>query len=102
MLVDFGLARLRAPDRPAESAGGTPAYMAPEQLHEGRVDARSDLFSAALVLVYLLTGWRRPNAYTLAPPLDRSPTTISAPCSRARSSSIRRSATRPRASSPPR
>ena len=70
VLVDFGLARLRAPDRPAESAGGTPAYMAPEQLHEGRVDARSDLFSAALVLVWLMTGWRRPNAFTLVPPPD--------------------------------
>ncbi len=70
VLVDFGLARLRAPDRPAESAGGTPAYMAPEQMHLGRVDARSDLFSAALVLVYLLTGWRRPNAATATPPFD--------------------------------
>jgi formylglycine-generating enzyme required for sulfatase activity len=66
VLVDFGLARLRS----NESVGGTPAYMAPEQLHEGRVDARSDLFSAALVLVTLLTGWRRPNAYTLVPKLD--------------------------------
>jgi formylglycine-generating enzyme required for sulfatase activity len=70
VLVDFGLSRLRAPDKPTASAGGTPAYMAPEQLHEGRVDARSDLFSAALVLVFLLTGWRRPNAFTLVPPLD--------------------------------
>ncbi|HET7506284.1 MAG TPA: SUMF1/EgtB/PvdO family nonheme iron enzyme [Kofleriaceae bacterium] len=70
VLVDFGLARLRAPDRPTESAGGTPAYMAPEQMHLGRIDARSDLFSAALVLVYLLTGWRRPNAFTATPPLE--------------------------------
>ncbi|HMG55122.1 MAG TPA: serine/threonine-protein kinase, partial [Kofleriaceae bacterium] len=70
VLVDFGLARLRAPDQPAESAGGTPAYMAPEQMQLGRVDARSDLFSAALVLVYLLTGWRRPDQYSLAPPLE--------------------------------
>ncbi len=69
VLVDFGLARLRPPDRPAESAGGTPAYMAPEQLKDGRVDARSDLFSIALVLVWLLTGWRRPNAATLVPPV---------------------------------
>ncbi|MEO8698885.1 MAG: SUMF1/EgtB/PvdO family nonheme iron enzyme [Kofleriaceae bacterium] len=75
VLVDFGLARLRAPDRPAESAGGTPAYMAPEQLHEGRVDARSDLYSVALVLVWLTTGWRRPNAMMLAPP----PSTIDDP-----------------------
>jgi serine/threonine protein kinase len=70
VLLDFGLARLRAPDRPAQSAGGTLAYMAPEQLHEGRVDARSDLYSAALVLVFLLTGWRRTSASTLAPSLD--------------------------------
>ncbi len=70
VLVDFGLARLRSTDRPAESAGGTPAYMAPEQLHEGRVDARSDLFSAALVLVWLMTGWRRPTAHVLLPPLE--------------------------------
>ncbi|HEU4732381.1 MAG TPA: bifunctional serine/threonine-protein kinase/formylglycine-generating enzyme family protein [Kofleriaceae bacterium] len=70
VLVDFGLARLRAPDRPTESAGGTPAYMAPEQMHIGRIDARSDLFSAALVLVYLLTGWRRPNAFTPTPPFE--------------------------------
>jgi serine/threonine protein kinase/formylglycine-generating enzyme required for sulfatase activity len=72
VLVDFGLARLRRPDLPseaAESAGGTPAYMAPEQLHHGRVDARSDLFSLALVLVWLLTGWRRTNAATLVPPV---------------------------------
>ncbi len=71
VLVDFGLARLRNPDRPAESAGGTPAFMAPEQLAEGRVDARSDLFSAALVLVALLTGWRRKTAQEIVPPLDR-------------------------------
>ncbi len=70
VLVDFGLARLRNPDRPAESAGGTPAFMAPEQLADGRVDARSDLFSAALVLVALLTGWRRKTAQEIVPPLD--------------------------------
>jgi ketopantoate reductase len=45
--------------------------MAPEQLHEGRVDARSDLFSVGLLLVWLMTGWRRPNAYTLVPQLDK-------------------------------
>jgi len=70
VLLDFGLARLRPPGLPAESAGGTPAYMAPEQLHDGRVDARSDLFSVALVLVTLLTGWRRRSAEEIVPPLD--------------------------------
>ena len=75
VLVDFGLARLRS----TESAGGTPAYMAPEQLREGRVDARSDLFSAALVLIWLLTGWRRQSAKAVVPPLD----TIADPALRA-------------------
>jgi formylglycine-generating enzyme required for sulfatase activity len=70
VLLDFGLARLRRPGSAAESAGGTPAYMAPEQLHDGRVDARSDLFSAALVLVTMLTGWRRRSADEIVPPLD--------------------------------
>ncbi|HEY5948018.1 MAG TPA: bifunctional serine/threonine-protein kinase/formylglycine-generating enzyme family protein [Kofleriaceae bacterium] len=67
VLLDFGLARLRGA---VDSAGGTPAYMAPEQLREGRVDACSDVFSAALVLVTLLTGWRRRTADQLVPPLD--------------------------------
>jgi hypothetical protein len=70
VLVDFGLARLRTLGQPAQSLGGTPAYMAPEQLRENRVDARSDLFSAAVVLVTLLTGWRRRSMHELGPPLD--------------------------------
>lgn len=70
VLVDFGLSRLRAPDQPVVSIGGTPSYMAPEQLRNGRVDARSDVFSAALVLVTLLTGWRRRSYDELVPPLD--------------------------------
>ncbi|MBC7976686.1 MAG: protein kinase, partial [Myxococcales bacterium] len=73
VLVDFGLARLRSEDQPARSVGGTPAYMAPEQLEDGQVDARSDVFSAALVLVTLLTGWRRRSRDELVPPLDDLP-----------------------------
>jgi formylglycine-generating enzyme required for sulfatase activity len=69
VLLDFGLARLRQAE-PAASAGGTPAFMAPEQLHDGRVDARSDVFAVGLVLVTLLTGWRRTSARDLVPPLD--------------------------------
>jgi hypothetical protein len=65
VLVDFGLARVAGE---ARASGGTPAYMAPEQLRDGRVDARSDLFSAALVIVTLLTGWRRRTRDELAPP----------------------------------
>jgi protein kinase-like protein/periplasmic binding family protein len=69
VLVDFGLSRLRSSSQPEQSVGGTPAYMAPEQLRGGKVDARSDLFSAALVLIALLTGWRRHSADALVPPL---------------------------------
>jgi formylglycine-generating enzyme required for sulfatase activity len=69
VLLDFGLARLRQAE-PAASAGGTPAFMAPEQLQDGRVDARSDVFAVGLVLVTLLTGWRRTSARDLVPPLD--------------------------------
>lgn len=70
VLVDFGLARLRSAEQPARSLGGTPAYMAPEQLHDGEVDARSDVFATALVLVTLLTGRRRRSMTELAPALD--------------------------------
>lgn len=82
VLVDFGLARLRMLDAHTTSIGGTPAFMAPEQLRAGRLDARSDQFSAALVLVALLTGWRRRRARDLAPP-DDVLATIGAPAVRA-------------------
>jgi len=52
-LVDFGLARLL--DR-ASLAGGTPAYMAPEQLRGEAGDARADVFGAGVMLFQMLTG----------------------------------------------
>ena len=52
-IVDFGLARLL--DR-ASLAGGTPAYMAPEQLRGAPGDARADVFSAAVMLFQTLAG----------------------------------------------
>lgn len=70
VLIDFGLSRLRRTDRPAQAVGGTHAYMAPEQLRAWQLDARSDVFSAALVLVRLVTGWQRSSAAELVPPLD--------------------------------
>jgi formylglycine-generating enzyme required for sulfatase activity len=71
VLLDFGLARLARTGATTASAGGTPQYMAPEQLTQRRVDERSDVFSVGLVLFTLLTGWRRQRASEIVPPLDR-------------------------------
>ncbi|HEY4240522.1 MAG TPA: SUMF1/EgtB/PvdO family nonheme iron enzyme [Kofleriaceae bacterium] len=69
VLIDFGLSRVRRADRPAEAVGGTRTYMAPEQWRTWEVDARSDVFGAALVLVKLVTGAHK-SGDELAPPLD--------------------------------
>lgn len=53
-LADFGIAKVAASTITA-SASGTVGYMAPEQAL-GRPSARSDVFSAALVIYRILTG----------------------------------------------
>jgi WD40 repeat protein len=52
-LVDFGLASIMGR---ASLAAGTPAYMAPEQLHGQPEDPRTDVFGAAAVLFETLSG----------------------------------------------
>jgi hypothetical protein len=62
-VLDFGIARIYRRDEPASSETltkpggvvGTPRYMSPEQLAGQPVDARSDLYSAALVIHEALT-----------------------------------------------
>lgn len=69
-ILDFGLAHVLPPTVPDEATAsltqtqvlaGTAPYMAPEQLVGGRLDARTDLWAAGVVLYEMATG-RRPFA----------------------------------------
>jgi serine/threonine protein kinase/tetratricopeptide (TPR) repeat protein len=60
-LLDFGIARLATAEEQRRTGlvgGGKYAYMSPEQASGGALDARSDLFSAGIVLYELLSGSR--------------------------------------------
>ncbi|HMF11124.1 MAG TPA: serine/threonine-protein kinase, partial [Gemmataceae bacterium] len=73
-LLDFGLARPTNDDTAEVGAGvtlpgmivGTPGYMAPEQLSNQALDARTDLFAAGVILFEMLTG-RSPFAANSLP-----------------------------------
>ena len=59
-VADFGLARLLLNEDPqlthAGTTLGTPMYMSPEQIQEGKVDIRSDLYSLGVTLYHMLSG----------------------------------------------
>ena len=61
-VLDFGLAKINALDLPSDPLTmengivGTLAYMSPEQRAGDRVDARSDVYSCAVVVVEALSG----------------------------------------------
>ena len=60
LLADFGLAKMRDSSTPNLTMPGqvlgTMAYAAPEQIQEGKIDARVDIYSLGIVLYELLTG----------------------------------------------
>jgi eukaryotic-like serine/threonine-protein kinase len=59
ILTDFGAAYSDFRDKDEErKIIGTPAYMSPEQLNGLRIDGRSDLFSLAVTIYHLLTGYQ--------------------------------------------
>jgi serine/threonine protein kinase/Tol biopolymer transport system component len=57
-VMDFGLAKLKGSLKLTKTSStvGTLAYMAPEQIQGGEVDARSDIFSFGVLLFEMLTG----------------------------------------------
>ena len=69
-LADFGVARIQESERStAGTLVGTPAFMSPEQIQGGRIDRRTDIFSAGVVLYQLLTGeqpFKGEGAWTVA------------------------------------
>jgi serine/threonine protein kinase len=83
-ILDFGLARLQTSTLTANGQIlGTPDFMSPEQALGKRVDARSDVFSAAAVSYFILTG-RPPFAgrdlrETLNALIERPPAAIVEP-----------------------
>jgi serine/threonine-protein kinase len=65
-ITDFGLAGLAADLMREGQVAGTPTYMAPEQLAQGKVSVRSDVYSLGLVLYELFTGRRVFEATSLS------------------------------------
>src|SRR6185295_16663297 len=59
MLLDFGIAKLlESQEGPTTDTGviGTPRYLSPEQILAGRVDARTDVYAAGLVVFEMIAG----------------------------------------------
>ena len=65
-IVDFGIARTAVTDDgPSQLVLGTPLYMSPEQVKGLQTDARSDIYSAGIVLYETIAGRIRVQASSL-------------------------------------
>jgi TolB-like protein/Tfp pilus assembly protein PilF len=56
VVMDFGTGRLATGEGQRDRLAGTPLYLAPEVLRGAAPDVRADVYSAGVLLYYLLTG----------------------------------------------
>ena len=55
-ITDFGIAQVRSEQTGSKGIVGSPSYMSPEQVKEGTIEDKSDIFSLGCVLYEMLTG----------------------------------------------
>ena len=55
-ITDFGIAQIKSEQTASKGIIGSPSYMSPEQVKEGPVEDKSDIFSLGCVFYELLTG----------------------------------------------
>jgi hypothetical protein len=87
-ILDFGLARLEQADRAQRSFAsipgtmlGTPAYMAPEQINGGSIDARADVFALGVLLYEYASGTHPFSGSTMLATVSRIMNSEAAPLS---------------------
>jgi eukaryotic-like serine/threonine-protein kinase len=86
-VTDFGIAHMDSGDDERTVVGsvmGTPQYMSPEQTRGDKVDGRSDLFSAGIVMYQMLAGRRPFRGDSLVAVATQIATAEAAPLNQAR------------------